>query len=266
MPRETLAGLSVAWGERPGHGAAVMLIHCSLADHHAWDAVIEALPPDSHVIAPDLTGHGDTGYDPTRPVAAQTVDAYGRLLSRMGGPVHVVGHSYGAVVAMGLALAHAGKVARLTIYEPVLFALLHDAGHPRWTEELALRDGFVRSWEGGPEAAIRHFLARWGNGSSYDDLLPPARAQMDKTIQMVPPADPDLYGPPKGRITLRDLGRLKMPVTAIYGGKSEPLFRLVAELITQNVANGQARELPGAGHLGPLTHPAKMAAMIAGTA
>ena len=42
------------------------------------------------------------------------------------GPTHLVGHSFGATVALRMAIERPQKVARLTLIEPVMFAASRD--------------------------------------------------------------------------------------------------------------------------------------------
>ena len=48
----------------------------------------------------------------------------GPVLTRAGSPLALVGHSYGAAVALIAALATPGRVRAMALYEPTLFALL----------------------------------------------------------------------------------------------------------------------------------------------
>ena len=46
------------------------------------------------------------------------------LLETLGGPAHLVGHSYGAYVALLVARSVPSQVRSLALYEPVAFGVL----------------------------------------------------------------------------------------------------------------------------------------------
>ena len=56
------------------------------------------------------------------------VDFFAPVLEAMKGPIHLVGHSYGAAVTLKTAQRYATKISSLTLYEPVVFTALFACG------------------------------------------------------------------------------------------------------------------------------------------
>ena len=120
-----------------GTGAPVLLLHGSASAAVMWVPVIDALKSRFRVIAPDL----DRLW-PNRFLAGRSwlpVDDELRLVEPLLPPapagVHVVGHSYGGVVALHLALAGRVPIRSLTLIEPVAFFVLPHAGaQAAWLE------------------------------------------------------------------------------------------------------------------------------------
>jgi pimeloyl-ACP methyl ester carboxylesterase len=73
------------------------------------------------VLLHDLRGHGKSELAPTGYDTATLAGDLEALLPLAGdGPVTLVGHSWGALVALRFALAHPGRVARLALVEAPL--------------------------------------------------------------------------------------------------------------------------------------------------
>ena len=102
-----------------GDGRAVLCLHCSLARGRAWAGVAKHLR-GWRVIAPDLPGHGaGADADTARDFHDQATEAVTCSLPEE--PAPIIGHSFGATVALRLAIERPGQVSALVLYEPVLF-------------------------------------------------------------------------------------------------------------------------------------------------
>ncbi len=101
-----------------GAGDPVVLLHGWPQTWREWRRIIPALAEHHTVVAPDLRGFGDsdkpaTGYD-KRTVAE---DIY-QLVGQLGlGPIHLVGHDIGMMVAYAYASAHPDQVRTLVLAE-----------------------------------------------------------------------------------------------------------------------------------------------------
>jgi len=262
MPTRVIDGLAVNWMERAGQGPTVLLLHCSLAMHRAWSGVIEGLPDDAHVIAMDLPGHGATDFDPSRGIVAQTRAVAEILAQDTGGPVHLVGHSFGAVVALHIAARSPALVASLTLYEPVLFALTRDVGNPVWDEQVAFDQGFVRAMDQGAEAGLRHFLSRWGEGEDIDALSETRRRYLLDRIGLITVSKEALFGDGPERLYADELTSIVAPVRLMAGSASPQIVHNILDVIAPRVDCRNRITINGAAHMGPITHPAEVAAEI----
>jgi pimeloyl-ACP methyl ester carboxylesterase len=96
----------------------------------------------ARVLAPDLIGYGQSGRWPEGRVYEADADirVIMELAGRAGGPVHLVGHSYGAAMALEAArLLGSGRVRGMTLIEPVAFHLLLAGGYAKEHETRAGR-------------------------------------------------------------------------------------------------------------------------------
>lgn len=93
------------------------------------------------VLAPDSYGCGKSPEWPSDRVIQLRDEAalIEPVLQSAGSPLALVGHSYGAAVALIAALANPGRVRAMALYEPTLFALL-DAEVPPPNEADGIRN------------------------------------------------------------------------------------------------------------------------------
>jgi pimeloyl-ACP methyl ester carboxylesterase len=98
------------WGEtdRPG----VVLVHGGAAHSRWWDFIGPMLTPLYHVVAPDLSGHGDSGrrdeYGPE--MWSDEVMAVAEHAGIVGAPI-VIGHSMGGLVTIVTAARYGDRLA-----------------------------------------------------------------------------------------------------------------------------------------------------------
>lgn len=119
---ETAHGRTRVHACGPPDGPPVVLLHGGGATSTAWAAVAPALARAGHrVLAPDQVGDaGRSVHDgPRLRSHADLTTWLGDVLDGLGtGPAVVVGHSYGAWLAVRYALARPGRVARLVLLDP----------------------------------------------------------------------------------------------------------------------------------------------------
>jgi haloacetate dehalogenase len=103
-----------------GHGPPVVLLHGFPETNYAWRHQIPALATRYRVIAPDLSGYGETdkpasGYD-KRTMALDLAE----LLKKLGiGKIALIGHDRGARVATRFAKDHPRLLDRLVVMDNV---------------------------------------------------------------------------------------------------------------------------------------------------
>lgn len=185
----------------------------------------------------DLLSHGRSpDWDRRGDIQDRTVEAAERLL-RPG--MDVVGHSFGATVALRLAVTHPQLIRSVTLFEPVFEAL-----------------------ERGDDAqAARVFNRMWGTEDSprWPELPESTRAAMTRSIHVIPAADEMLYRDRAGLLRPGVLDRATMPVLLVRGSLTHPVIGAINDGLARRLPEARNVVIPGAGHMVPITHPAQSA-------
>ena len=244
------------WGEGPRD---LLMLHCSLAQGAAWKGVAAALPGGLRLTAPDIVGHGDgPAHDPARDLHDQ---CYAAVLPHLPqGPFDAAGHSFGATLALRLALEMPERVRSLTLIEPVLFAAAKGSG--TFTLHRSGEAGKGKAAGGDDRlAATRNFLKHWGSGADFDDLPAHQRAYMAARIHLIDASDPALFGDSAGLVPR--LAEVAAPTLLMAGGDCLPVMTAILDRMQAEIPQSTRSSIPGAGHMAPITHPAPVAAAIA---
>ena len=240
----------------PAGAATVVCLHSSTGSHAQWRELAETLAPRWQVLSPDLHGHGRSPAWPAHSRSTLRVDA--AAVVQCCGPlpngVHLVGHSYGAAVAMQIALRYPQWVRSLTLYEPVVFGTI--ARMAPGDAALAEIRGVAASvaddvTRGDLTAASRRFIDYWGQAGAWAAMTPAQQAAVRSRIATVVRHFDALFAAAWGPGAL---SRLRMPVLLLHGASTRAPARRVVELLSSVLPRAQPCELSGAGHLGPITH------------
>ena len=251
-----MTGFARRWGE----GDPALLLHCALAHSGAWDGVARRLSDRVSMVAPDLIGHGRAGDGTPGAHYHDQLTAQGEaVLNEAGRPAHVIGHSYGATVALRLAIEQPDRVRSLTLIEPVLFA----AAEGRESHAAQKRDfePFGEAWAAGDrERATQIFIGMWGDTTPLADLPAKQRDYLVKTIWVIPAGRRALWED-SARLLPR-LGQVGCPVLLMQGGASPEVIGDILSALARGLPQARRVRIPGAQHMGPITHADDFAAAI----
>ncbi|MFW5881563.1 MAG: alpha/beta fold hydrolase [Roseicyclus sp.] len=237
------------WGA--ADAPAVLLLHATLAHGGAWKGVAERLADRFHLIAPDMVGHGrGPAGDRTRDYHDQATEHVAGLLP--DAPVHLVGHSFGATIALRLAMEHSPRVLSLTLVEPVLFAAAPDSPEKRANaERLGAMSRMVA--EGDSRGAARDFLSTWGAGEDFDALPEAQAARMADRMWIIGAQRAALHR--DGARLLPRLADVSCRVLLMRGTASPPVIGQILDGLQDGLHRVRRAVIHGAGHMAPITHP-----------
>ena len=160
-------GLRLHYRDWGGSGPPILLLHGLSSNTRIWDWTAPLLTDRFRVIALDQRGHGPSdvpesgyGFDETVPDVVAFIEARG--LDR---PI-VVGHSWGASVALALGVEHPEHTRGVVMVDGGLIEL---SRHRTWAE--AERDLMPPELDGIPVESFVKGIRQWQQAADWSDEL-----------------------------------------------------------------------------------------------
>jgi len=243
--------------EAGSKGPAVILVHSSVAGARQWRRLMDDLKDRFRVRAVNLFGYGKTPPWPNE--TAQTLDDQARLVEAAipadAEKVYLVGHSFGGSVAMMTAARLATRAARLVLLETNPFYLLAQAGKgAAFAEAAALRDCIKECGARGEwTTAAERFADYWGGAGTWRDTPAERRAAFAEALK------PNFFewDAVMNETTSAEEWATLLPAATLLvcdPGTVLPI-REIDAILRQASPGWAHREVPGAGHMAPLTRP-----------
>jgi pimeloyl-ACP methyl ester carboxylesterase len=250
MIARTAGELSVA---ATGTGTPVALLHSSGLSGRQWRRLVPRLVDAGYrAIVPDLTGHGASAAwpEPT-PFSLHTDVESLTGLVREHGPLHIVGHSYGGLLALFVALAAPESVRSLVLYEPVAFGSLDPVGDARARASLPDLDPLWGASHGAQERWLSAFVDYWNGAGAWSALREDARAEFRRVGWVVREGVRTLIA---DRTPASAYAPIKCPVVLVSGAGSPIAARRTVERLGASIPNALVVVIPDVGHMAPVTH------------
>jgi len=240
-----------------GHGPGVVCVHSNASTSGQWRALMELLAPRFHVLAADSYGAGKSPPWPAdrKLVLRDEVALLEPVFAAAGDPFTLVGHSYGAAVALMAAVTQPKRVRALALYEPTLFALI-DAHSAPPNDADGIKGAVTRSLAalqaGDPDLAAEHFIDFWMGKGAWARTPEARRPPIAASVANVGGWAHALMEEPT---PLAAFHRLEIPVLYMTGSDSPASAKGVARLLTRVLPRVEVVEFAGLGHMAPVTHP-----------
>jgi pimeloyl-ACP methyl ester carboxylesterase len=262
MKRVQLNGADIEYEVR-GSGVPVVFIHGSILS----DGFVPVIEQTGIAENFQIVHYRRRGYaGSTRAVAGMTMQGWAgdcvALLNHLGiASAHVAGHSFGAGIALQMAIDAPGRVRKLALLEPPLLSLvpsgrqftegaasvrkIYDSGDKTTAMDLVLAGAYGQDYRRFIEAAL--------SAGAFDRAV----SDIDTYFQV------ELGAMQHWNITIDGLKSIRCPVLSMRGSDTLPVFFEGADLLQQWIQEIDTVSIPCASHDLPGRNPAAVAAGLA---
>ncbi|SDE80495.1 alpha/beta fold hydrolase [Limimaricola pyoseonensis] len=238
--------------DRQGAGPPLVLLHGSFSDHRSnWAETRPLLARHLTVHALARRGRGDTDATYTHGIEDEARDVLA-LIDRIGVPVHLLGHSHGAQVALAAAAMAPDRIRRLVLYEPP-----HPDGPKRVLDAELKEAARQEDWTSVARAFFTSLLDMPGEtfeglrlSKDWEPMLADARASIG-----------DMQAMARMEWRPERFAGLSMPVL-LQSGSESPARMFVTDDLARVLPDARRDTLEGQGHDATLTAPEAYAASV----
>jgi pimeloyl-ACP methyl ester carboxylesterase len=248
--------------EESGTGPAVVLVPGSCSTGAAWRPAIAAWNGRFRCVTTSLLGYGGTAErrSAADPSIAHEAEVLESVIAKAGGGVHLVGHSFGGLVALAVALRKRVKLASLVICEAPAAEILRARGeveHYRAFRQMT--QAYFASHADGNAEAIAAMIDFYGGAGTFAAFPPRVR---DYAVETTPVNILDwasAYGFP---LSAAALAAIDVPVLVVHGGASHPAVQRANALLAGCMNGAALATIDGAAHFMIATHADELARLI----
>jgi pimeloyl-ACP methyl ester carboxylesterase len=255
MPILTKGRLKIDYMDE-GSGPAVVLVHSSATGNRQWQALTSTFKGRRRVIAPNLFGYGLTS--PWDGASPQKVSDQATLvlasLERLKGPIDIVGHSFGALVALEVAAALGDGIGRLVLFEPNPFVLLNRPGSlEAYAEVLQVYQYVKEHGSHGDWLAVAERFADYFSGDGSWNVM-----SIERRATLAASLAPNLHEWDAVMDPELQLSRWKSvtaPTLLAWARDTRASLRALTEILLAEYPSWARCEVERGGHMVPLRRP-----------
>ena len=243
-----------------GTGAPVVFVHGAVADLRFWEPQREAVAKGHRFVAYTYRYHGtgpwtDEGkqYSP----ATHAADLGAFIGGLKAGRVHLVGLSYGGLLAALVALKQPELIRSLTLAEPAVFGILADLpeGKPAlesWTKGAAPMLAAIKQGDAVQATKLLSGLVNGEPPENFDKLPPTLRQMLLDNARTLPL----LFAAPPESVTCDALRTIKAPTLVVRGANTPLIFSKTNEVVARCIPGSESIAIPDAAHVMSYQNPA----------
>lgn len=248
--------------QEAGEGPTIVLVPGSCSTGAAWRAVTGHWHGQFRCVTTSLLGYGGTAERRSADDAdiAHEREILETVIRRAGGPVHLVGHSFGGLTALAVALRGHVPLLSLTIAEAPAVDILRATGDMEHYDTFRKMSGaYSDAFRRGEADAIARMIDFYGGAGTFAAW--PQRVR-DYAAETTPVNLLDWKSAYGFRLTPASLAAVNVPTLVIWGEASHPAARRANDLLSRHIPRADRSTIAGASHFMIATHPKQVADLV----
>jgi pimeloyl-ACP methyl ester carboxylesterase len=249
--------------DEAGEGPTVVLVPGSCSTGAAWRPIVAHWQNGFRCVTTSLLGYGGTAERRTSADAdiSHEAEAVEAVVRRAACPVHLVGHSFGGLTALAVALRGRVPVLSLTILEaPAPEILRHMGEYRHYLAFRKMTDTYFVAFQAGEKAAIEQMIDFYGGTGTFAAWPPRVR---DYAVETTPVNLLDWASAYGFGLTPALLETVAIPTLVVWGEASHPAAKRANQLLGQHIPGAEVATISGAAHFMIATHAKQLAGLIA---
>jgi pimeloyl-ACP methyl ester carboxylesterase len=249
--------------QAPPHAPTLVLVPGSCSTGAAWRPLIAHWKDRFRCVTTSLLGYGGTAERRTADhsdiaLEAEIIEA---VIARAAAPVHLIGHSFGGLASLAVALRHPHLLRSLTIMEaPAPEILRHAQEDAHYRAFRNMTANYFAAFQTHQPNAIERMIDFYGGVGTFAGW--PQRVR-DYAVDTTAVNLLDWAGAYGFALTQPLLRKVVTPSLVIWGENSHPSVRRANELLAQSIRGANVAAVPGAAHFMIATHASDVAALVA---
>jgi lipase len=253
------------WG---GAGSPIVIVHATGFLARIYTPIACALRAVGHVVGYDQRGHGDSGPAPGGEYnwPATASDLRGFLKAMGFKSIRGFGHSAGATAIAAVSAWEPGLVSRAVLVDPIVHDAADLAGMRTRRDALVAGTLKRRRIFDSVEQAIRHLGSKppfntWDKAilRAYCEYGTRPRADGKRELKCHPTVEAKIYASSAEFDGLGLMLESRTPFLVVFTQQAHEFRPAALARVRRDLKHGRVLDLPQAGHLMPMEHPAETA-------
>ncbi len=236
-----------------GNGEAIVFIHGFGLNKDMWGSTLAAFTDRYRVIAPDIAGFGETGYDEALDYGLNShADRLDQFIRAIGlESFHLAGHSLGGGIAILYASRHPEKIRSLTLMNP-------------FGVKSSVMSDYQKAFDRGENPLLFKTTEGYDLTMSYCMYKPmnmPSHfktylaKESEKSYQFYSNAVKNEIDTMGWDMLRKNLRSIKSPTLIIFGDKDRVFDVTCADIFKKEISNSRVSIIKDAGHLVYMDQP-----------
>jgi pimeloyl-ACP methyl ester carboxylesterase len=248
--------------DESGQGPTIVLVPGSCSTGAAWRPIVSRWQNRFRCVTTSLLGYGGTAerrtlVDSDIGYEAEILES---VIRRAACPVHLMGHSFGGLSALAVALRNKVPLLSLAILEAPAPEILRQMGeYAQFRCFREMTDIYFSLFHAGDRNAIEQMVDFYGGAGTFASWPQSVR---DYAIETTATNILDWASAYGYQLTRASLGKIDIPILVLWGENSHPAIQRTNQLLAQ-CTKASAVGISGAAHFMISTHADEVARALA---